>query len=314
MDTVSYIITIFNKAEYLALTIQSVLQQQGVFKKELVLVDDASTDKSVEIIEKIIKENVHKDVEFKLIKNNENCGPAIRVNQGCKEAKGRYLHLLDADDILAQGSTNLMLTQLKQAEGDFCYGHYKKTDQEQSEILGKKVIKPEEEIISEDPLDYILKNKVVRMGQLITKEIFNQSGGCDERLFIQDESLPLRMAIHAKRAVFLRNTVIFSPRKTNNSLSANTAQQQHDKFFAYYFAYEDNASLTKKRKHRILAVAVSSLWKAYKKNNHYNLRVLFLYVLSKLNPCWITKQMIINDFSYIQSLTPVRYTNVFKAN
>ena len=97
---ISYILTVYNKENYLKNTLASLRSQSGNFEKEFIFVDDCSTDNSVELIKQETKgwNNV------KIIRNGENKGPSIRLNQGVQYATGKYLYLLDSDDIIPTNS------------------------------------------------------------------------------------------------------------------------------------------------------------------------------------------------------------------
>ena len=93
-DTLVSIITpCYNGEEYVAQTIRSVLAQS--YKNwEMILVDDGSTDGSGQIIREFIKQ----DSRISLLRQ-ENAGSAAARNAGIRAARGRYLALLDADDL-----------------------------------------------------------------------------------------------------------------------------------------------------------------------------------------------------------------------
>lgn len=85
----------YNASKYLSETIDSVIAQS--YKNwEMLIVDDCSSDKSVEIIR-----NYHqKEPRVKLLQTPNNTGsPAIPRNIGIEHSAGRYIALLDADDI-----------------------------------------------------------------------------------------------------------------------------------------------------------------------------------------------------------------------
>ena len=92
-DLVSIITPVYNSEAYILETLKSV-QIQTHTNWEHLLVDDKSSDNSVAIIEEASK----KDQRIKLIKLEENGGPAVARNKAIELAKGRYLAFLDADD------------------------------------------------------------------------------------------------------------------------------------------------------------------------------------------------------------------------
>lgn len=91
---VSIVVPVYNSEKFIAETIKSV-QDQTYSNWELLLVNDVSTDKSVEIIKELQK----KDKRIKLFNNRVNSGAGPSRNRGIKEAKGQYLAFLDADDL-----------------------------------------------------------------------------------------------------------------------------------------------------------------------------------------------------------------------
>ena len=93
-ELVSIVIPVHNAEKYINETINSVINQTYQ-NWELILVDDCSTDKSIKIINNIIKKNK----KIKLIKLKKNSGAAVARNTGIDEAKGKYICFLDADDI-----------------------------------------------------------------------------------------------------------------------------------------------------------------------------------------------------------------------
>ncbi len=92
---VSIITPTYNRERFIERAIKSVLWQ--TFKNwEMIIVDDGSKDKTVEIVKKYTKE----DPRIKLIELKENTGgPVIPRTIGCKKAKGEYIAFLDSDDI-----------------------------------------------------------------------------------------------------------------------------------------------------------------------------------------------------------------------
>ena len=91
MPKVSVIIASYNHEDYVGEAIQSVLDQS--FQDfEIVIVDDASTDKSVERIKKF------KDKRIKLIISELNKGQFATTNQAILASKGKYISILNSDD------------------------------------------------------------------------------------------------------------------------------------------------------------------------------------------------------------------------
>ena len=83
---------VYNSEKYLKESIDSILNQS--YKDfELLIIDDGSTDSSIDII------NSYNDSRIRVIKNNENKGLPYTRNLGLKLATGDYIAVMDSDDI-----------------------------------------------------------------------------------------------------------------------------------------------------------------------------------------------------------------------
>jgi len=93
-NKVSVITPVYNSARYITNSIRSV-QTQSYTNWEMLLVDDCSTDNSVELI----KAFELADDRIKLIRLEKNSGPAVARNKAIEAATGRYIAFLDSDDV-----------------------------------------------------------------------------------------------------------------------------------------------------------------------------------------------------------------------
>ena len=89
---ISVIIPIYNKEKYLEECIQSVLAQ-SIKSLEVICVDDGSTDRSIEILERM----KGSDGRIRILKQR-NMGAGAARNKGLEEAEGEFVHFMDADD------------------------------------------------------------------------------------------------------------------------------------------------------------------------------------------------------------------------
>jgi glycosyltransferase involved in cell wall biosynthesis len=91
---ISVLMTVFNGGHHLVASLDSILSQ--TFRDfEFLIVDDASTDGSVHVLENFAA----RDSRVRLILNSENKGQTACLNQGLREAKGKWIARQDADDI-----------------------------------------------------------------------------------------------------------------------------------------------------------------------------------------------------------------------
>lgn len=115
ISKVSIICACYNKERYVSDTISSVLNQ--TFRNwELIIVDDNSTDQSIEII----KNYSQRDQRITLIVNSETRGANYCRNLGLNIANGSYVIFLDADDTLTSNCIENRLKIIEQDNLDFC--------------------------------------------------------------------------------------------------------------------------------------------------------------------------------------------------
>lgn len=91
---VSIITPSYNSAKFIAETIQSV-QNQTYSNWEMIIVDDASSDETENIVLSIIQN----DSRIKFHKLSQNSGPAVARNIAIEKASGDFMTFIDADDI-----------------------------------------------------------------------------------------------------------------------------------------------------------------------------------------------------------------------
>ena len=92
---ISFISSVYNKEKYLNSFISSI-QNQDLKDFEVILIDDCSTDKSIQKINEFQK----KDKRLKLIKNRKNQGALNSRFKGAMFSKGEYIIFVDSDDIV----------------------------------------------------------------------------------------------------------------------------------------------------------------------------------------------------------------------
>ena len=101
---VSVIIPVYNSEKYLAETINSVLNQSWQYF-EILIVDDGSSDSSIQIAKSFEGENVR-------VFQQENKGASAARNKGLLAAKGSYVQFLDADDLLEPTKIEFQINKL----------------------------------------------------------------------------------------------------------------------------------------------------------------------------------------------------------
>ncbi|QDO93144.1 glycosyltransferase family 2 protein [Formosa sediminum] len=130
---VSVVTPVFNAEKFIAQTIQSVISQTYT-NWELILVDDGSVDKSLEIISDFQK----KHSNIFLYKNVQNSGAAITRNKGMAEAKGAYIAFLDADDFWLPEKLEIQIGLMESRQLEVSFSSYNLMDAN-GNLLGQHV-------------------------------------------------------------------------------------------------------------------------------------------------------------------------------
>ena len=104
---VSIIIVNYNTLELTKNTISSVIGKTKDLNYEIILIDNASTDGSVEFFEKEYKDKII------FIKNNKNLGFGRANNKGIEIAKGKYIFLLNSDTLLINNAIKILFDYME---------------------------------------------------------------------------------------------------------------------------------------------------------------------------------------------------------
>ena len=119
---ITTIIPVFNASKTIKSAVRSI-QNQNMYDIEIILVDDVSSDDSIDIINELMDE----DKRIKLIKNKKNRGTLYSRSIGVLNAKGKYIMALDNDDLFLYGIFNK------------CYNEAEKNDIDIIEFSGLQI-------------------------------------------------------------------------------------------------------------------------------------------------------------------------------
>ena len=189
---VTIIIPLFNAQNYISETIDSVISQTYQ-NWELIIVDDCSTDNSVEIA----KGYEVKDRRIKLIELNSNFGgPARPRNIGLDISNGEYLAFLDADDVWLQDKLQVQVREMQINNLDFTSTDSKFIDINSNDtIINKyKIIVFLKKLKRKAKLSDVIKGNFIRTSSvLISKNFISKFD--ENKDFIGVEDLYLWMKI-----------------------------------------------------------------------------------------------------------------------
>ncbi|WP_423188917.1 glycosyltransferase family 2 protein [Alkalibacterium sp. f15] len=150
-DLVSIIMPAYNSEEFIGEAITSV-QKQTYTNWELLIVDDCSTDNTVETVASV------DDSRIKLIKLPNNSGAAFARNTAIEESKGEYLAFLDSDDLWTPNKLEDQIQFMKANKYYFTCTEYAEMN-EHSEI--KKIIRVRDQLDYNGVLKYCPGNSTI---------------------------------------------------------------------------------------------------------------------------------------------------------
>lgn len=168
----SILIPVFNREKYIGSAINSVLAQDFA-QYEIVVVDDGSTDNTLDIVKQI------HDSRLRIIENGRNGAPQAR-NRCIQEAKASYIVWLDSDDQLMPGTLQRYADLIKSSDRiDVLYG-----DLDIFNESGQIKLHRYEDYTQETSLlpRLIYGNCVPNPGTLVRKGLYEEFGGYDENL------------------------------------------------------------------------------------------------------------------------------------
>lgn len=185
---VSIIVPNYNGMKTLSDMFLSVLTQ--TFSNwELIIIDDGSSDQSTHLIEQYIQN----DQRIKLIKMIHNSGPAKARNTGIKEARGKYIAFLDADDMWHPQKLEIVLSAMEKYNLKIL-GHEFSLKKNFNMVFNTTIT--QENLIQKSFWNLLLKNFAVTPSIIVTKDnclLFDES-----MHYAEDHELWLRMAFYYK--------------------------------------------------------------------------------------------------------------------
>ncbi|NIX75686.1 glycosyltransferase [Microvirga terricola] len=118
--SVTVVIPVYNYGRYLRQCVASVTEHQPGVDVEIIIVDDKSTDDSLDIAQALAS----KDARIKIIQHHTNKRAIATYNDGLEAATGEFVALLSADDLLTPGAlTRAAALLLAKSSVGMVYGH-----------------------------------------------------------------------------------------------------------------------------------------------------------------------------------------------
>ena len=202
----SIIIINYNVKEFLQNLLHSIEKASANINKEIIIVDNASDDGSVELIKQRFP-------SCKLISNDKNLGFGKANNQALKIATGKYFLLINPDSIVSEDTFDKMIAFFKKnseaglagckilnPDGTLqlaCRRSYPGPWTSFCKVTGLSNLFPRSKIFARYNLTYLDENKTYEVDaisgsfMMMRKEVYDKVGGFDEEFFMYGEDLDL---------------------------------------------------------------------------------------------------------------------------
>ena len=211
MYKISVIMGIYNGEEYLENSLKSIINQTIGFKNiELILVDDNSTDNSINIINEY--SNKYPNIKPIFLEENSGC-PGIPRNIGIKNATSNYIMFIDDDDEYFPEICDKLYNTLISEEADIVACNWLNEYDEKGIVYSGELCLKDKEII-------YFKNRSV-WNCIYKKSIItdNNINFLDLNL-AEDVIFQLNYALHAKKLIYLNDFIGYNYIPRNDSISS----------------------------------------------------------------------------------------------
>jgi glycosyltransferase involved in cell wall biosynthesis len=223
LPLVSIVAINFNNSKYVVETLDSI-GGQNYPNTELIIVDDCSTDDSVQKIEEWLKSYQR---PFKFIKSKKNQGVCSTINKGYKESKGVYISSIATDDVMLPDKIQKQVAFFESLpdEVGMIYSDAFLIDDKSNELFGTFI--PHHRKFDNVPSgnifnDLLEGNFIPAMSTMIKSSIIPTIGYFDEELLYEDYDMWLRIGKHFK--IIFQTEIAVKYRKRKTSLSSVLAK------------------------------------------------------------------------------------------
>jgi len=216
---ISIILINHNYGKYIQNCLDSILKNNQTLIGEIIIIDDSSSDNSIQIIKKYLKIPKVKYfyVNFRSLSKS--------YNYGIRRSKFSFITKVDADDLLEDFFIKDYYDKLLKDNYDLIYGSLKIIDEEMNfiqlknqskELIGSKFFYP------------------VGSGTIFKKQIWKQIGGFDEKLKFQDDyDFWLRINKIKNIKIGMIKKTGYKYRMHNNNMSKNLITKNLSKIYVF---------------------------------------------------------------------------------
>ena len=215
---ISVIIPAYNTGQYIGRTLDS-LANQTFNNFEIIVIDDNSTDDTVAVV----KEHQLNDPRIILINNNQNLGPCISRNRGMEIARGKYVAILDSDDLSEPSRLAIQFKYLEENPKVTLIGSQGIRIDENDRLIGDINLSTDPSIIK---YRLITENNLIHSSVFFRKNEIMSIGGYDKKYQgIEDFDLYSRLLKKNFIILNLPQRLVFYRQRKGSILSSSDSRQ-----------------------------------------------------------------------------------------
>lgn len=292
---VTVILTTFNQEKYIEETLTSVFYQTYPYV-QLIVVDNASTDNTLSIIEDFKA----KAPAFQMIRNRRNQGLCKAFNQGLAIAQGKYVIDLSGDDIMIADRIEKQVAAFEQLSEEyavvFTNAHY--IGRSGQRLHNHYPVDGKGKATCYIPSGDVYKNILERYfictpTMMMRASTLNQLGGYDESLAFEDFDFWVRSSVQYKYAYL--DEILTKKRVLRTSLSTGVYKKGSGMLDSYYTVCNKAYDLNRDQKEfDLLATRIRTFIRKCLYAQEFELAVRFRRLLNYIeNPGWQTELVVL---------------------
>jgi glycosyltransferase involved in cell wall biosynthesis len=319
---VSIVMAAYNAEKYLNRAVDSILKQTYT-NLQLVIVNDGSTDSTKEIVMR------YNDPRIKYVENESNSGLVFTRNKGINESTGKYIAVLDSDDIAVTDKIERQVNFLEQNEDyGFCATYYTTIDVDDNQTSNVTMPLSDEDIKTYLCIDNCICNSTI----MVKADLIKNAGYAQGADYIEDTELLQRLAkitrirtlpffgtlyrVHANNISTVKKVKMFALIKELNRIKLNDmgisfSERELDMHSAL-IVYDN--SLFKGRQELVeLENWILNLDDKLKNKKQYNIKIMYKVLVEKwLVACLKSKQYAMIGFNKLFFRHPAIYIQVLR--
>lgn len=231
MVKVSIITPVYNVEECIERSIKSVMNQTCK-DFELLLIDDGSKDKSIDIARGLLENS---SINYKII-TQKNSGVSAARNRGIKEASGEYITFLDSDDYIDHKFVERMYEKAEETKCEIVFCDYSEVDAKGNVLVQNRTNYLNDFISGKEAALMQLKDDItIGMRSAIYKSSIIQDNNLlfdTKRKYGEDMVFVVKALLYAKKVISVNEVLAFYV-IWGNSVTQNVSLKHLDCYYSY---------------------------------------------------------------------------------